>query len=53
MLLISPGLIHQAIVILEKGRVLRARGSIFPVDEFRITSQRAALLEALRKQNSW
>ena len=46
------GLIHQAIVILEKGRFISPWKHIL-VDEFQdISSQRAALLAALRKQNS-
>lgn len=46
------GLIHQAIVILEKGRFISAWKHIL-VDEFQdISPQRAALLAALRKQNS-
>ncbi|EPY8427718.1 MULTISPECIES: DNA helicase IV [Citrobacter] len=46
------GLIHQAIVILEKGRFISPWKHIL-VDEFQdISPQRAALLAALRKQNS-
>lgn len=46
------GLIHQAIVILEKGRFVSPWKHIL-VDEFQdISPQRAALLAALRKQNS-
>lgn len=46
------GLIHQAIVILEKGRFISPWKHIL-VDEFQdISLQRAALLAALRKQNS-
>ncbi|RFN38909.1 UvrD-helicase domain-containing protein, partial [Salmonella enterica] len=46
------GLIHQAMVILEKGRFISPWKHIL-VDEFQdISPQRAALLEALRKQNS-
>ncbi|UUX52968.1 DNA helicase IV [Citrobacter youngae] len=46
------GLIHQAIVILEKGRFISPWKHIL-VDEFQdISQQRAALLAALRKQNS-
>lgn len=45
------GLIHQAIVILQRG-VLSARGNIFWLMSFRIFPQRAALLAALRQQNS-
>ncbi|EPB2248152.1 DNA helicase IV [Citrobacter sp. FDAARGOS_156] len=45
-------LIHQAIVILEKGRFISPWKHIL-VDEFQdISPQRAALLAALRKQNS-
>ena len=46
------GLIHQAIVILEKGRFISPWKHIL-VDEFQdISPQRAALVAALRKQNS-
>ena len=46
------GLIHQAIVILEKGRFVSPWKHIL-VDEFQdISPQRAALLAALRQQNS-
>lgn len=46
------GLIHQAIVILEKGRFISPWKHIL-VDEFQdISPQRAALLAALRQQNS-
>lgn len=46
------GLIHQAIVILDKGRFVSPWKHIL-VDEFQdISPQRAALLAALRKQNS-
>lgn len=46
------GLIHQAIIILEKGRFVSPWKHIL-VDEFQdISPQRAALLAALRKQNS-
>jgi DNA helicase-4 len=46
------GLIHQAIIILEKGRFVSPWKYIL-VDEFQdISPQRAALLAALRKQNS-
>lgn len=46
------GLIHQAIHILEKGRFISPWKHIL-VDEFQdISPQRAALLAALRKQNS-
>ncbi|XPE24118.1 UvrD-helicase domain-containing protein [Shigella sonnei] len=46
------GLIHQAIVILEKGRFISPWKHIL-VDEFQeISPQRAASLAALRKQNS-
>ncbi|WP_436856876.1 DNA helicase IV [Citrobacter tructae] len=46
------GLIHQALVILEKGRFISPWKHIL-VDEFQdISPQRAALLAALRKQNS-
>ncbi|WP_204527191.1 DNA helicase IV [Citrobacter cronae] len=46
------GLIHQAIVILEKGRFISPWKHIL-VDEFQdISPQRAALLAALGKQNS-
>ncbi|TDX18718.1 DNA helicase-4 [Buttiauxella sp. BIGb0552] len=46
------GLIHQAINVLEKGRFISPWKHIL-VDEFQdISPQRAALLEALRKQNS-
>lgn len=45
------GLIHQAIVILEKGRFISPWKHIL-VDEFQdISPQRAALLAALRRQN--
>ncbi|MGG5839592.1 DNA helicase IV [Huaxiibacter chinensis] len=45
------GLIHQAIIILEKGRFVSPWKHIL-VDEFQdISPQRAALLAALRKQN--
>ena len=45
------GLIHQAIIILEKGRFVSPWKHIL-VDEFRdISPQRAALLSALRAQN--
>ena len=46
------GLIHQAIVILQKGRFISPWKHIL-VDEFQdISPQRAALLAALRQQNS-
>ncbi|WP_312836690.1 DNA helicase IV [Pantoea sp.] len=46
------GLIHQAVAILEKGRFISPWKHIL-VDEFQdISPQRAALLTALRKQNS-
>nr|VUD25756.1 helicase IV [Salmonella sp. NCTC 7297] len=46
------GLIHQAMVILEKRRFISPWKHIL-VDEFQdISPQRAALLAALRKQNS-
>ncbi|VFS89029.1 Helicase IV [Kluyvera cryocrescens] len=46
------GLIHQAIIILEKGKFVSPWKHIL-VDEFQdISPQRAALLAALRKQNS-
>lgn len=46
------GLIHQAIIVLEKGRFISPWKHIL-VDEFQdISPQRAALLAALRKQNS-
>ncbi|POT57870.1 DNA helicase IV [Citrobacter amalonaticus] len=46
------GLIHQAIVILEKGRFISPWKHIL-VDEFQdISPQRASLLAALRKQNT-
>ncbi len=45
------GLIHQAINVLEKGRFVSPWKHIL-VDEFGISPQRAALLAALRKQNS-
>ncbi|WP_380181510.1 DNA helicase IV [Kalamiella sp. sgz302252] len=46
------GLIHQAIAVLEKGRFISPWKHIL-VDEFQdISPQRAALLAALRKQNS-
>lgn len=46
------GLIHQAINVLEKGRFVSPWKHIL-VDEFQdISPQRAALLEALRRQNS-
>ncbi|WP_333500870.1 DNA helicase IV [Kluyvera genomosp. 2] len=46
------GLIHQAIIILDKGRFVSPWKHIL-VDEFQdISPQRAALLAALRKQNS-
>ncbi len=46
------GLIHQAINVLEKGRFISPWKHIL-VDEFQdISPQRAALLEALRRQNS-
>ncbi|NIF20641.1 DNA helicase IV [Candidatus Pantoea multigeneris] len=46
------GLIHQAIAVLEKGRFISPWKDIL-VDEFQdISPQRAALLSALRKQNS-
>jgi len=46
------GLIHQAVNILEKGRFISPWKHIL-VDEFQdISPQRAALLSALRKQNS-
>ncbi|MBU5600994.1 MULTISPECIES: DNA helicase IV [Citrobacter] len=46
------GLIHQVIVILEKGRFISPWKHIL-VDEFQdISPQRAALLASLRKQNS-
>nr|WP_318382119.1 DNA helicase IV [uncultured Enterobacter sp.] len=46
------GLIHQAIIVLEKGRFISPWKHIL-VDEFQdISPQRAALLAALRQQNS-
>lgn len=47
-----PGLIQQAIAVLDKGRFISPWKHIL-VDEFQdISPQRARLLEALRKQNS-
>ncbi|MGK9172745.1 DNA helicase IV [Yokenella regensburgei] len=47
-----PGLIHQAVAVLEKGRFVSPWKHIL-VDEFQdISPQRAALLAALRRQNS-